>query len=560
MISMPDASFLTNGTVGVRPLIKYGMGTLTIAGDATYTGGTTINGGTLVLGNGGSSGSVIGNIVFCAGVSDPSCDPLLAFNRSDVFSFGGSITGPGQVLQTGSGTTILSGQSSYSGPTTVNSGTLVVTGSITSPVTVNGGGILSGSGIVGGATIGPGGLLAPANPGGALTVQGNLFFATAATYLVEIANNGSDRINVTGNAALAGNVLVALTGSVVSKQYTIVNATGGIAGTFAGVNNLPSTFQGNLTYDPSNVFLNLSLNYNALGSLNSNQQNVANGLANFFSSNGSIPLTYATLTPAALSQIAGEASTGSQQTTFQAMSQFITMLLDPFIGGRADGSTPTPAPATPYAEEGASAYAAGGKTPVAERTLSLCHDVSQDAAARSLRSALERLGGELRRLADHRWQRCDRIEQRDQPHLRRRGSAPTICCRRAPLPASRSRAAAPISPSPMLGSGRSDLFQAGAFVRHTAGAGLCLGGAGLWLAGHHHRPHRDDCRLDKLHARVQRQRVLGPRRGRLSLRHAWIGVTPYAAGAVHHLRPAGLCRAGVRSGPTPLRWPMARRA
>ncbi|MFX9069582.1 hypothetical protein ABTN30_19910, partial [Acinetobacter baumannii] len=90
------------------------------------------------------------------------------------------------------------------------------------------------------------------------------------------------------------------------------------------------------------------------------QQNVGNALANFFNSNGSIPVAYATLTPAALSQIAGEAATGSQQTTFQAMTQFITTLLDPFIGGR-ESTASSATSATPYAgDSGASAYADSG--------------------------------------------------------------------------------------------------------------------------------------------------------------------------------------------------------
>ena len=82
-----------------------------------------------------------------------------------------------------------------------------------------------------------------------------------------------------------------------------------------------------------------------------------------------------------------------------------------------------------------------------------------------------------------------------------------------------------------FGNGRSDLFQAGAFVRHTVGPAYFIGRAGLWLAGHHHQPHRDHRRHRSVAGALQRQRVLGPRRGRLSFCDAVDGhrLTPYAA-------------------------------
>jgi autotransporter-associated beta strand protein len=62
--SNPDASILTDGTAldgtqFVRPLIKYGIGTLTIAGNASYTGPTTVSAGILDVNGSIASSSLV---------------------------------------------------------------------------------------------------------------------------------------------------------------------------------------------------------------------------------------------------------------------------------------------------------------------------------------------------------------------------------------------------------------------------------------------------------------------------------------------------------------------
>ena len=257
--SLPDASFLTdgmtlNGMVFSRPLVKYGTGTLTIAGAASYTGGTTIKDGVLALGTGGAGGSILGDVAFCANAADPSCNPstgkFLLFDRSDSYAFAGAISGPGQVVQAGSGQTILTGASTYSGPTTVLGGLLSVNGSITSSVFVEAGGALGGNGSVGSTTILAGAMLSPGNSVGTLTVNGNLVLSAASLYMVEVQGNAADRVNVTGTATLAGTVGVAYLGGNLANSYTIVSAAAGLTGTFDALTavNLPSFVTASLAY------------------------------------------------------------------------------------------------------------------------------------------------------------------------------------------------------------------------------------------------------------------------------------------------------------------------
>jgi uncharacterized protein with beta-barrel porin domain len=121
--------------------------------------------------------------------------------------------------------------------------------------------------------------------------------------------------------------------------------------------NLPANFSTSLSYDANDAYLNLVLNFAIPGGLNRNQQAVGNALANFFSSNGTIPLIYGALSSGALTQASGELGTSSQQTTFQAMSQFMGLLTDPFMQ-RNGGAGLAPGAAGFAEEDNASAYAA----------------------------------------------------------------------------------------------------------------------------------------------------------------------------------------------------------
>ncbi len=159
---------------GSGGLDKTDLGTLILTADNTYTGGTTISDGTLQLGNGGTSGSVTGDIVN---------NGLLIFNRSDVWTYAGAISGTGAILKSGSGTLNLTGNSSgFPGGVQVDAGTLGV----------NSGGSLNSSGLYVGSTAGS---------TGAFSVDGASSTASSATVLIGVAGDGT--LNVTNGGKLS---------------------------------------------------------------------------------------------------------------------------------------------------------------------------------------------------------------------------------------------------------------------------------------------------------------------------------------------------------------------
>jgi len=236
-------------------ITKTGTGQLTLTGGSanTYSGTTTVNDGTLVLAKTAGVNAIAGGFTIGdgtnsdtvnLGASDQIADTvvvnmigtasaqrgnfqLLGFNETigglsgggqvqnasstadSVLTLnvanattqtssavlrntGGSTTGSLSIVKTGGGTQILGGNMTYTGVTSINQGTLAVTGSLlnTGSVLVNDGGSLSGSGSVGAVTLASGSLLRPGGSPGILTAASSIWQA-GSTYSWEIDSNES---------------------------------------------------------------------------------------------------------------------------------------------------------------------------------------------------------------------------------------------------------------------------------------------------------------------------------------------------------------------------------
>jgi autotransporter-associated beta strand protein len=500
------------------------------AGSIEGAGNFYLGADQLTVGGNNLSTNVSGVISDC-GIGGTACNQYGITFVSPTF---------GSLVKIGSGTMTLSGANTYTGPTTVNGGALEVDGSIASSslTTVNNGATLQGIGTVGNTTIASGGMFAPGSgaPGSSMTVSGNLALASGALYMVQVNPATASYANVTGTATLGGSTVNATyaNGSYVAKQYTILTAAGGVSGSFNTLvnTNLPANFTSNLSYDPTHAYLNLALNFTtpttpgAGNGLNVNQQAVGNALSNFFNATGGIPLVFGTLTPAGLTQASGELATGTQQATFSAMNLFMGVMTDP-LAGRSDPAVPTAAAASQFADEGDAAtrqhsnaerdaYAAiYGKTPIADLFAQRWSVWAAGFGGSQITEGNAALGSNTSTSSVY-------------------GTAVGADYRISPFTVAGFALAGGGTNFSVAngGSGHSDLFQAGAFIRHTIGpayisAALAYGWQDvttdrtMTVAG-----------IDQLRAQLNANALSGRLEGGYRFVAPWvggIGITPYGA-------------------------------
>jgi len=560
--------FNVGGTVTSNGTFTNAGGALSVGTTGAYTlQGLLTNSGLIVVANGGQLTDTVGGIT---NTSTGTISVLAGGTVKDDLNNAGAVTNSGAYLaNVATNTGIITNNSVWTGNVASNAGTIVnnltwtgtvsnagmftnsagasvsglltnTAGVVTNDGTLAGGavingGVLTGTGSVANLTVGNGGALQPGNgtPGSSMTVAGNLAFQSGGLYLVQFNPATSTFASVTGTATLNGLVGASFaSGSYVAKQYTILTATGGVGGTFSGLDSLglPAGFKESLSYDAHDAYLDLALNFtpsspNFGGGLNINQQNVANSLVNFFNSTGGIPMVFGTLTPAGLTQVSGETATGSQQATFDAMDLFLGLLTDPFINRSGNGANG--AGATPFADE-ASAYASNGRprTNGERDAYAAMYGKAPPAAPFVPSWSVWAAGYGGSQTTDG-----NAALGSNTASSSIAGTAVGADYRFSPYTLAGFALAGGGTNFSVngFGSGRSDLFQAGAYVRHMQGpayisAALAYGWQDITtnrtvtVAG-----------IDQLQARFNANAYSGRAEGGYRFATPWMGVTPYAA-------------------------------
>jgi len=290
-----------------------------IENSQTINGGIMVSGGAEVTGGIVNSGSILANTYMFASSSvavdvEGAGQPMVITNTGTIIgdvrlgastlnidggNIYGAITGEDNqhsfLFASGGGTSTVNINTNYApqgnitvGAVNVAAGkTLTLSGTkVNGLLTVNG--TLAGSGDVGNTTLASGATLSPGTAAktghvmmsamtlapigsigiiptnseiGTVTVNGDLTFMPGSTYRVDATDDGkSDRVNVTGTANLAGNVVHIGSGGTyaASTAYTILSANS-VNGKFGGVSSDLAYLQPTLNQEGNDVVLKLDM-------------------------------------------------------------------------------------------------------------------------------------------------------------------------------------------------------------------------------------------------------------------------------------------------------------
>lgn len=217
---------------GSGKVIKENTNTVEYTGDGTYTGTTFVYDGIFSIGNGGTAGSLTGDINNKASVK---------FNHSDSLTYSGIISGIGTLAKDGSGALTMTADNTYTGATTINAGSVIVendtpstgsssfggsgslviqpsSASFTTPFVTSAAGFVFNSDL-GGLTIGKAGNTANITVDSSTAISGPIALYGGNINL----NNNLD----TTNGGTVGDILLKASGDIIQAASTSVNTNGG---------------------------------------------------------------------------------------------------------------------------------------------------------------------------------------------------------------------------------------------------------------------------------------------------------------------------------------------
>lgn len=238
MLSYTDGLTVQSGDFGglinatnTGGLTKTGDGTLTLTGANTYSGGTTISAGTLVLSNADGTGTgavTVGGRMRAASPTPPTLELAFAGTYANIIHGSGDVTanpGDGHILT-------LSGTTTYTGMTTVRSGTLALGGDLASNrLTLNGGTTFDRGNFH--HSLDNGLLNIDGSNGQSATYQGDLSARNATLNFIASTNPGGPLLHVSGDANISGSAYnVGLSGGtslVTGSTLILLQSDGALA-------------------------------------------------------------------------------------------------------------------------------------------------------------------------------------------------------------------------------------------------------------------------------------------------------------------------------------------